>query len=268
MLPSTFARILGQTTDDPAPYRLALSSCIVLGVAGVIPLTRLGSLEPCGPPTGTDEEVGTAPRQEEVSESTALPASRRAVPALIPLLGLLLCGYLNHIGFAGGKAFYSAYMDQRLGMATSLIGSVSSLGLVLSIVGAAVSPRFAAKRSSGALMLVGSAGYGGSLLLMASGHWVGAFLGVIAISALPCIWLPAYQRLQMEIAPASGRMLVAGLGSMAMSLGFATASFGGGYVVAAVGYTRLFLIGATSAVLSATLMGILLRRRVFVSPAG
>jgi predicted MFS family arabinose efflux permease len=100
---------------------------------------------------------------------------------------------------------------------------------------------------------------------MASGHWLGAALGVIGISALPAIWLPAYQMLQMEITPASGRMLVAGLCSMAMSLGFGTVSLSGGYVVTAAGYSWLFLAGASAAALSAALMWSLLRERVFVN---
>ena len=74
----------------------------------------------------------------------------------------------------------------------------------------------------------------------------------------------AYQALQMEITPPGGRSLVAGVCSMAMSLGWGTMSFAGGYIASGLGYRWLFVIGAFAAVLSAALMWSLLRRNILV----
>ena len=47
---------------------------------------------------------------------------------------------------------------------------------------------------------------------------------------------------------------------MAMSLGFGTISLSGGYIVAAAGYRRVFLLGMVFAVASAAVMWSTLRR--------
>ncbi len=252
ILPSVFSQLLGRTTDDPAPYRYGLSTCILIGIVGLIPLTRLGR------PERTKAEALSRSALETPPQS----ASRPALPALA---GLMLCAFLSHAALASGKVFYSAYMDQGLGLATSLIGFITSAGMLLAIVGALSGARIAADRSSGGVMLLASLGLSCSLLLLASGHWLPASLGVIGIAALPAIWMPAYQTLQMEITPASGRMFVAGLCSMAMSLGFGTISLGGGYVVSAAGYPWLFVVGGSAALLSVALMWGLLRLRTFVT---
>jgi predicted MFS family arabinose efflux permease len=180
----------------------------------------------------------------------------------------MAAAFLSHSALASGKAFSSAYMDQNLGLATATIGLVSSMGLLLATFGALATTRLAERRSAGGVMLLASLGLGCSMLLMASGKQWAAFLGVVGLDALPSIWLPAYQTLQMEITPEAGRVLVAGLCSMAMSLGFGLTSLGGGYVVSAFGYGKLFFLGACAAAASATLMTLLLRRHAFVKMEG
>jgi MFS family permease len=251
LLPSAFAQLLGRTMDKPAPYGYGLSTCIVIGMAGIWPLTRLGIPEKRLVERPSDSPVATSSRNS-------------ARPAVAPFAGLMVAAFLNHSALASGKVFYSAYMDQHFGLATSLIGLVASAGMLLATVAALGSARLTSERSSGGVMLLASLGLACSLLLMASGHWLTVSLGVVGILALPAIWLPAYQSLQMEITPASERVLVAGLCSMAMSLGFGSTSLGGGYVVSGLGYSRLFLMGGSAAALSAALMWSLMRRRIFV----
>jgi MFS family permease len=243
MLPSAFACLLGGTTADPAPYRYGLCTSILLGLVGLIPLTLL------------------APTEKSVAESTAQTMPRAA---LAPLAALTLCAFLNHSAVASGKVFYSAYMDQEFGMSTSIIGLISGVGMSLAIAGALGSARLARDRSSGYAMLSASLGLLCSLLLMAV--WdspLSAALGAIGTATVRAVWLPAYQALQMEVTPASAHALVAGICSMAMSLGWGTMSFGGGYLVSAFGYRWVFLVGGVAAGLSATLMWSLLCRQFF-----
>jgi len=182
-------------------------------------------------------------------------------PPLLPLAILAAAGFLNNGAVASCKAFYSAYMDKVFGLPASVIGIFSSLGQLLAVFAALSSPRLARKQG-GQAMLIASLGLGGSLLLAALvPHWVAAGLGTIGTLALSAMWVPTYQALQMEMADPEWRSLVAGAGSMAMSFGFGAISFGGGYIVAALGYRRLFLLGAGLASLSAALMWSMLYRR-------
>jgi predicted MFS family arabinose efflux permease len=77
--------------------------------------------------------------------------------------------------------------------------------------------------------------------------------------ALTSVWMPAYQVRLMEMASPEQRGLVAGMGSMAMSLGFATMSFNGGRIAATSGYSQLFLLGAGLALACAALVTISVR---------
>jgi MFS family permease len=79
--------------------------------------------------------------------------------------------------------------------------------------------------------------------------------------ALSAMWRPAYQVLQMEMADPAWRSLMSGAGAMAMSLGFASMSYSGGYIVVAAGYRWVFLIGVGLSTMSAALMTILLSHR-------
>ncbi len=239
MLPGLFASLLNVTTDQPTPYRYGLWVSVLLGMAALIPAAM----------------VAPIPR------ITRVRGAPTRFPPLLPLAILAAAGFLNNGAVASCKAFYSAYMDKVFGLPASVIGIFSSLGQLLAVFAALSSPRLARKQG-GQAMLIASLGLGGSLLLAALvPHWSAAGLGAIGTLALSAMWVPTYQALQMEMADPEWRSLVAGAGSMAMSFGFGAVSFGGGYIVAALGYRRLFLLGAGLASLSAALMWSMLYRR-------
>jgi predicted MFS family arabinose efflux permease len=241
MLPAAFAGRLGLTLDHPAPYRYGLLVSVILALLGIIPLLFVRPAPP-------------APR-----------IKRQGRPNLSPLLALapiLVAGYLNNGAVASCKAFAYAYMDQEFAIPTSVVGVISSVGMGLGVFGALSSSRLARARSSGHVMVLASAALAGGLLIMGTiAHPVAAALGTIAQFILSALFVPAYQVLQMEKADPEWRWLVAGACNMGMSLGFGTISLSGGYIVAAVGYRRVFLLGALFALASAAVMWSLLRRR-------
>ncbi len=111
-----------------------------------------------------------------------------------------------------------------------------------------------------AIMLAASFAMAGGLLVMAlTPGWVGGAIGVIITLAVISLWVPNYQMRLMEMADPTQRALVAGAGSMAMSLGFASMSFNGGHIAATAGYNRLFMLGAILAFASGIMVWVLLR---------
>jgi predicted MFS family arabinose efflux permease len=240
MLPGGFAGLLGITTAQAAPYRYGLYVAIGLALTGLAPLAFLDPVQRI--------------RRSRGSTSAALPP-------LLPVALLGLCAFCNNGAVASCKAFASAYMDREFMLPTSLIGTIMSIGMFLACLGALSSSRVARRRGSGHTMMVASLMLGLNLFLVSLvPHWMAAGMGAIGTLALSALWRPAYQVLQMEMATPEQRSLISGVGAMAMSLGFGTVSFGGGYVVAAVDYRRLFLVGAGLATASAIVMSVLLRR--------
>ncbi len=239
MLPAAFAGALGLTLDHPAPYRYGLLVSVILSLLGVIPLLFVRSVPP-------------APR-----------IKREGRPNLAPLLALaplLVAGYLNNGAVASCKAFAYAYMDQEFSIPTSVVGIISSVGMGLGVLSALSSSRLARGRSSGHVMIIASVALAGGLLIMGTiANPTAAALGTVAQFILSALFVPAYQVLQMETADPEWRWLVAGSCNMAMSLGFGTISLSGGYIVAAVGYRRVFLLGMVFAVASAAVMWSTLR---------
>ncbi|MFP3897556.1 MAG: MFS transporter [Anaerolineales bacterium] len=240
MLPGGFAGLLGFTTAQAGPYRHGLYVAMGLALMGLVPLALL-------------DPVQRIPRSEDSGSA--------ALPPLVPVGLLILCAFCGNGAVASYKAFASAYMDLEFSLPTSLIGTITSVGMFLACLAALSSSRLARRRGSGHTMMIASLMLGGNLLLVSLvPHWTAAGLGAIGTLALSALWRPAYQVLQMEMAEPEQRSLISGVGAMAMSLGYSTVSFGGGYVAATVGYRRLFLVGTGLAIASAIVMALLLRR--------
>jgi MFS family permease len=235
MLPEAFAGLLHLTTDRPAPYGYALWVSAAVGLFSLVPLVRVSPVQ-------------------EVARSRASRVSRP--PFLLHLALLMVVAFLNNGAVASCRTFYSAYMDQQLALPTSLIGTISSVGLFLASLATLGSSHLARRRSNGYIMIIASLGLASSLLLMSAiGHWVPAGLGTVGMLTLSSLWIPAFEVLQMEMAHPEWRSLVAGACSMAAGSSFIVMNFAGGRIVTAVGYRPLFLTGTVLAVLSAILTG-------------
>jgi len=231
-LPAVSANLLQLTTDQPAPYRYALCTAAAVGLMGLGPLMLVGRVRPGG--------------RSQASSAPPLP--------LRPLVMLVAVAFLNNTAVASCRVFYSAYLDQEIGLTTLAIGAIASVGMFLAVVGSLSSSRLARRRGSGRTMMLASLGTAGSLLLMGVlGRGAAVGMGTIAVLTLAGVWMPSFQVYQMGMVNPEGRSLVAGVCSTAVSLGFASMSFVGGRVIAGWGYRWLFLLGAICAILSAAL---------------
>ena len=75
-------------------------------------------------------------------------------------------------------------------------------------------------------------------------HWLGAGLGYMGVMAWAMVWTTPFVLYRMNRVHKGWRTLVNGACVMALGLSGVLASLGGGYVVTALGYPTLFLIGA------------------------
>jgi predicted MFS family arabinose efflux permease len=239
LLPGLFAGVMSTTTVEAGPYRYALWAAVVMGSSGLIPLTM------------------TARVRTEILAPSGTTRFRMEGALLL----LAAAAFANNAAHAACKVFTSPYMDQIFRLPTSLIGVISSVGMLLSVLLALSSPRLSRGRDSGQMMVFASLGIGACLLFMALvPHWLAVGMGLVGVYGILAVWRPAFQSLQMDISAPQWRSLVSGACATGMSLGFGSVSLGGGYVVARWSYPQVYVIGAAMATLSAGVVWILVRR--------
>ena len=81
-------------------------------------------------------------------------------------------------------------------------------------------------------------------------HWLAVGGGFIGLTMFASFSRPAFIAFQQESVSPRWRTAMSGATSMTAGLGFAAAAFGGGYLVTAVGYRGLFLVGAAVALVA------------------
>ena len=241
LLPGLFGKALSQTLDMPGPYRLALWISTIPGLVALIPL---GLLRPIG--------------QVAVRE----PTKARGPFPFVSMVPMIVYIFLRHSGWATCQNFCTPYMDVSLHLSASTIGLITSVGMALAILAPLITPRLAARYSNGWTLTMSTVGISISLLPLALvPNWAAAGLARVSIVVLSAVWLPAFQVFQMDMVDSEWRSLAYGAVSMAMALGFGTTSLAGGYIIAAVGYRPLFLLGVGLSLAGAAFLWIMLRRR-------
>ncbi|MBL7199628.1 MAG: MFS transporter [Anaerolineae bacterium] len=241
VLPGLFASAFALSLDGPRPYGYGIWVSAVVGLAALTPLTRLGTLE------------RPAPFRQ---------AEGLAKFPVLPVALMLAYVYLSHSAWAVCRAFCSAYMDTVLALPASTIGLITSVGQFVSILSPLLAPRLARYRGDGWTLMVVSLGMGISLLPLAlAPHWAAVGLGSTGILALAAVRLPALQVFQMELVDTRWRALAYGAASMAMGLSFGSTSLLGGYVIAAMGYRAIFLLGAGLSVAGSGVMWVLCKQQ-------
>jgi predicted MFS family arabinose efflux permease len=237
VLPALIAGILGVTTASAVPYALTIGAGALVSVLAVLPAMRVAP-----PPAARPGTIAT----------------RGKLRLDLALALVIACGIGTTAGQGAAKTFASVYLDTTYAMPTSLIGTIVSVGLGASVIGALASGRLARRMSNGQIMLVGSAAIAGGLLLLGLGAGVpGAMLGIVLVYGVLGLWRPAFQGAQMEIAAPESRAAVSGISAMGMSIGYGFMAYGGGAIAAGAGYPAVFLAGAGVTLLAALLSGAL-----------
>ncbi|MFO7697224.1 MAG: MFS transporter, partial [Anaerolineae bacterium] len=181
LLPGALAALLGTTTDLPGPYGLALWVSVAIGGITLFPIlmvsadTAPGTAAartaepgraaaqvpvPAPPVAALEPGVGTAVGTGAETDAPVAPARRR--PGILrldrALLILIACGFATNAAHAACKTFEAVYLDTVFGVPTSVIGTVTSLGMGATAVAALSSGRVGRRRNSGQMMLLGASG--------------------------------------------------------------------------------------------------------------
>ena len=224
ILPGCIGSIIDVPLTDPAPYRYSLLIGAVLGLPAVPALLSI---------------------RGDIGERKRETAGRRsAAPwGLISFLGLVTL--LRTAGEGVARPFFNVYLDMTQGVSTATIGVLTACGQGLAIPAALAMPYFLIRWGKVPTVVFSSLGMAVCLLVLAlvpSWSLAGlAYMGVIAMLSLA---RSAYGIYQMEVVSSEFRPVMSGANAMAMGLGFASMAFGGGYIIADLGFGSLYLTGA------------------------
>ncbi len=240
ILPDLFALMIGETVDQPGPYRLGLWMSVLLCLIGFFFLLRI--------------------KPVEQSEVVTTGDAYGPFPAW-PVGLLVLHVFLINAGWATCQSFCNPYLDTDLRLAPAAIGLITGIGQAGAVFVPLLVPSLAARRGNGWIMMM--TGFASILLLLPLGsvhHWTGAGIGRAGIVTITALWMPALQIYQMESMERHWRATAYGISSMAMGLSFGGVSILGGYFAARWGYPNLFLIGIVLTMMGSMLMWSILKQ--------
>ena len=224
LLPGLFAAATSLPLEDPAPYRYPLLISGLLVIPAVLALL-------------STHESHAERASERVARSTRPPYGLLALVAAVI--------FLRTAGEGPLRTFFNVYLDDALHTPTALIGSVTAAIQLLSGLAALAAPLVVARWDNRRIIILGALGTALSLLPVALiPHWKAAGLGTLGLSVLSWISLIPLRIYTQEIVSSGWQPAMSGVLNMADGLSVAAMSLGGGYIISAVGYPALFLLGA------------------------
>ncbi len=235
-LPGLLAPITGGTLDQPAPYGYALLTASVVLALGIPVLMATKKPEA----SDLDEFEG----EEPGSPKGALARAISGAPIGM-ILFLSVAQVIQGTGEAATITYYNVYLDTDLNVATHIIGLTASIGRLLAVPAALLTPLLIARWGKGTLFVRASLGLAVCMLPMAlmPQLWAVA-LGYIGAMVLNTMWRPPIQIYRMEIVAPRWRAVMNGASNMAMGLAWSSMGLGGAHIAKNFGYGNVFLIAA------------------------
>ncbi len=248
VLPPLFGTLLRVSAEQTAPYRYAL---VFAGLSLLPALVALRRPPPVVVPL-VDQPVA--------------PDARAPDSMLRPLLGLLaliaLVRVLQVSGTAVTNTFFNVYLDGALLLPSAQIGAIIAAGRLLGVPAALATAALTRRFGNRAVVIGASLGTALSILPLALiPHWGAAGIGFIGVVGLSWIRYAASLVFFLELVPPNRRATVSGVTEMAAGVCFTLLTFGGGYIIALLGYQTLFLGGAAITALSAAVFWWCFRNR-------
>ena len=236
-LPGWVAPLLGVDLTHPAPFAVALMFAGAVLLPTVPAVALASDREPARRSPTPRKRDGSA---DAVRRGDGMPS------ALFVLIFLLaLTGMLRSAGEGAARSFINVYLELDLAASPSRIGVLLAVGQVAAAPAALVAPALAARAGKvPAIVVTGMLTAIGLVILAAVPHWVAAGIGFTLVVGLRAITQSVSAVMHMEIVPAHRRSVTSGVIAMSMGLGFMSISFGGGFLIPAIGFPAFHLLAA------------------------
>ena len=241
VLPGWVAPLLGLDLTHPEPFAVALIFAGVILLPAIPAVARAGDREPA------------QQRPPRAERGRATDSERAAHGALYLLIFVIaFTGLLRSAGEGAARTFFNVYLELDLAASPARIGLLLAVGQVAAAPAALVAPALAARAGKVPVIVVtGLCTAAGMVILATVPHWAAAGLGFTLVVGLRSVTQSVSSVLHMEIVPTNRRTVTSGLVAMAMGLGFMSISFGGGYLIPAIGFPAFYLLAAAITVASA-----------------
>jgi MFS family permease len=235
-LPGLFAPMTGGSLDNPDPYGYSLLTASFVLALGIPVLLA------------TKESAASDPDELE-AETPGSPDAAVAHTASHAPIGIILflsvAQLIQGVGEASTITYYNVYLDTDLNVPTHIIGLTASIGRLLAVPAALLTPLLIAHWRKGTLFIRASLGLAVCMLPMAfiPQLWAVA-LGYIGAMVMNTMWRPPIQVYRMEIVAHRWRAVMNGASNMAMGLAWSSMGLGGAHIAETAGYRTVFLVGA------------------------
>jgi MFS family permease len=236
-LPGISATLLGLPAESALAYGLPLWLAALSFLASALVLLPIS-------PTG-DRPRSTAARPPAPPAGPA-PWGLMAIVALVMALRF------------GGRAmvvtFANVYLDEALDISAALIGALTAVAQLVAVPAALVAPLFVARWGSVRTVLWGGLGIAlATLPLALIPLWPAAGVGLVGSAAFFSVTVAPLRLFNQELVTPPWRATMASAFLLGAGLAFAASSLVGGFLIAALGYQALFLIGVGLSLVAALL---------------
>jgi predicted MFS family arabinose efflux permease len=243
-MPAAFSRVLGVSVENPMLYAYPMWLAAVLLIPGILVL--LGARAGYG--------------RSEPAPAAGAPEGRRGMAPYGLLIAVALITALRFGGRATTTTFFNVYLDEQLGVSTALIGMLVAAGQLLAIPAALTTPWLVARRGNVGTIVWGSVGVALCTLPLALiPHWTAAGFGYISSWAIFTMTIGPMRVFSQELVAPRWRASMASIFMMGAGLAFSSVSLVGGFVITAVGYQTLFLIGVGLLAMATVLFWVIFR---------
>jgi predicted MFS family arabinose efflux permease len=184
-----------------------------------------------------------------------------AAGGLIAFIGLIVL--LQAAGKGVVRAFFNVYLDAGLDVSPAQIGAIIGAAQLRPVLAALVTPALMARWGAARTCLWATLGLVICLVPLALiPHWIAAGLGFMGVMAMGALIGPARTIFSQEAVAPSQRATMSAATVIGLALGWSTTAMAGGYVIVALGYKSLFLLGAGLTALAVVLLATYLGARV------
>lgn len=233
-LPQLFADWMALPADSAASFRFALWLVPLANLLGAAAFYRI---QPQG-------ELPLAQNRGSTVSGSTNPAPRTPAKPLGLFLLFGIVVFCTSTGEGAARTFFNLYLDTSLGVPPGQIGAIMGFGQLLPAGVALLAPLFIARWGTRTTIGLAAIGVAVCLLLLAFiPQWVVASLSFLGVLVMVSIGSPVRNMFSQEIVLPHWRSTTSAIIIIGLALGWAFIATVGGYVIAAFGFSTLFLVG-------------------------